>query len=99
MLSIYFDKGAMNDITYEENLIDSPLVPDSLGRAAQGSYLINLKDGSFGPTATNIRIVNNYLGDNYQFGILAGANVPWNVSGNTMSGNQNFLTGQPVANI
>lgn len=89
-MSIYFDKEPTANIQYSENILNgsSPL--------ASPSYLINLKDGDYSAAATNIKLINNYFGNQYQYGIFAGTpDLPWGSNGNEFSGNQLFLTGAP----
>lgn len=89
-MSIYFDKEATANIEYSENILNGS------SPSASPSYLINLKDGDYSAAATNIKLINNYFGDQYQYGIFAGTpDLPWGSGGNEFSGNQLFLTGAP----
>jgi hypothetical protein len=88
--NIYFDINPVQTSSLEENILNGS------SPNASPSYLINLKDGPEGPGATNVRIVGNYYGPEFQFGTFAGANVPWGSNGNEISGNVHFLTGDPA---
>lgn len=91
--SIYFDKEPTHNITMQENI----LTGSSPG--ATPSYLINLKDGAYAASATGIKILGNMFGTGYQSGVFADAlGLPWGSSGNERTGNEWFLTGEPVAN-
>lgn len=89
-ISAYFDKNPIHNFEIRENIMNGS------SPNASPSFLINMKDGEYDETATGFKVVDNYFGPMYQFGLLSGANVRWGVDGNELSGNQHFLTGEPI---
>ena len=96
-LSIYFDKESTHDIQFIENILDNS---SALG---QPSYFMNFKRGDFMAASTGIKVLNNYFGHGYQYGLMAGMGVyedgrqiSWGFNGNERSGNVDFYTGEAV---
>ena len=91
-ISVYADKNEMHNITVQENILNGS------SPNASPSYLINTKQGPFGPTATNVKYLGNFWGSQYQFGVLTGGNIPWGSAGNQRANNRMLATGEPFGN-
>lgn len=89
-ISIYFDKNPIANFDVAENILNGS------SPNASPSYLITMKEGEHVATATNVRIINNYLGPQYQFGLINGVSGFSGVRGNVISGNRHFLTGASI---
>lgn len=89
-ISAYFDKNPVNNFEIRENIMNGS------SPNASPSYLISMKEGEYASSATGFKVVDNYFGPLYQFGLLNGASVPWGSNGNEQSGNVHFLTGEPI---
>lgn len=87
----YFDVSPMHNSSMEENILNGS------SPTASPSYLVNLKSGPHGPSVTNFRLVRNMFGDQYQFGPLSDANVPWGTNDNRLDGNHWFGTDEPIS--
>ena len=63
------------------------------------SYHMNFKNGSYAFTAADIKILRNYFGGGYQYGLFSNAaGILWGQYGNERVGNVDFYTGTPVIN-
>lgn len=89
IMSIYFDVRACHHIEITENILNGS------GNNSP-SYLLFGKEGEYQATATDIVVGGNYLGDQYQFGRVAGLGVDWGSSGNVRTADIDFATGNPV---
>lgn len=95
-MSIYFDKEPTANIEYSENIMSGQSTPEGAGGP---SYLVNLKDGMYDASASNIKLVNNMWGPGYQYGVFSGSTgLTWNTNGNERSGNHDLMTGQLIGN-
>lgn len=89
-ISAYFDKNPIRNFEIRENIMNGS------SPNASPSFLINMKEGEYTSSASGFKVVDNYFGPEYQFGLINGASIPWGSSGNVMSGNRHFLTGAPI---
>lgn len=89
-ISMYFDKNPIHNFEIRENIMDGS------SPNASPSFLINMKEGEYVATATNNKVVNNYFGTGYQFGLINGVGNFNGLRGNEVSGNVHFATGDPI---
>lgn len=89
-ISLYFDKNPIHDFEVRENIMDG------ISPNANPSYLITMKQGEHVATASNVKVISNYFGSNYQFGLFNGVSGLFGERGNENSGNVHFATGDPI---
>lgn len=89
--TLYFDREPVHRVTMQENILNGS------SPQASPSYLINMKGGEHAAPATDVKIIGNLLGPEFQFGPMSGAEgLVFGQAGNEMTGNVWFLTGEPV---
>lgn len=89
-ISVYFDKNPVHDFTVQENIMNGS------SPNASPSYLVALKEGEHVATASNVKLLGNYFGPDFQFGLVNGVGDLFGVRGNEHSGSRHFLTGDPI---
>lgn len=91
-ISVYCDKNPVFDVLLEGNILNGS------SPNASPSWLINTKSGTHGLNAYNVKYLDNLFGDQFQFGMITGGNIPWGTVGNEKAGNKILMTGELIGN-